>query len=193
MIDLSHHWFSVVGWGALIVGLGHIALKQSIRKHPDLQHRLDVLWIRLPLIGHFVQQTCLARWTRTLATLFTAGIVLTQAIEHITSITGNWAYAEATRDIHQQILQGRALSQALNTHMEFFPALWVQMCAIGEESGALDRMLSNVADYAEQEVQATVTSLSKLVEPAIMVVLGVLVGGLVMALYLPIFEMGQVV
>ena len=193
VIDLSHHWFSVVGWGALIVGLGHIALKQSIRKHPDLQHRLDVLWIRLPLIGHFVQQTCLARWTRTLATLFTAGIVLTQAIEHITSITGNWAYAEATRDIHQQILQGRALSQALNTHMEFFPALWVQMCAIGEESGALDRMLSNVADYAEQEVQATVTSLSKLVEPAIMVVLGVLVGGLVMALYLPIFEMGQVV
>ena len=193
VIDVSHHWFRLTAWGVLIGGLIHFGVRQLIRKQPDLRHRLDVWWLRLPLIGPFVRQACVARWTRTLATLFSAGIALTQAVEHITPITGNWAYAQATRNIHQHILQGRALSQALSIHAELFPPMLVQMCAIGEESGALDQMLSNVADHAEQEIQASVTYLSKLVEPAIMVVLGVLVGGLVMALYLPIFEMGQVV
>ena len=193
VIDVSHHWFGLAVWGLLIGGLVQLGVRQLIRKQPTLQHRLDVLWLRLPLIGPFVRQACVARWTRTLATLFSAGIALTQAVEHITPITGNWAYAQATHDIHQHILQGRALSQALGMHAELFPAMLIQMCAIGEESGSLDQMLSKVADHAEQEVQASVTYLSKLVEPAIMVVLGVLVGGLVMALYLPIFEMGQVV
>lgn len=193
VIDASHLWlpFSAV---AAVLGLtAYTLLRWMIRKQPALSQRIDRLWLQLPWIGQFVKQTCVARWVRTLATLFSAGITLTQAIEHIEPITGNWVYAQATRSIHQQILQGRALSKALRAHPDLFPTLLVQMCTIGETSGALEQMLKQVAEHAEQEVQSTVSNLSKLMEPAIMVVLGVLVGGLVMALYLPIFEMGQVV
>ena len=193
VIDMSHHWFAYSA-RSLVIGIGcYLALRQHIQKRPTLQRRIDHLWLELPVLGHFIRQTCVARWTRTLATLFSAGIALTTAIEHIEPITGNLAYAAATRDLHRQLLQGRALSQAMAEHPTLFPPMLVQMCAIGEESGALDHMLAKVADHAEQDVQTTVAYLSKLVEPAIMVVLGVLVGGLVMALYLPIFEMGQVV
>lgn len=193
VIQLSHHWL-VFALSALgITSLTGWALRQYAGKHPQVQQHLDALWIRAPWLGRFVRQTCIARWARTLATLFGAGIPLTQAIEQLQPITGNWLYESATQDIHRQLLQGVALSQALAQHPMLFTPMLVQMCAIGEESGALDDMLSKVASHAEAEVEQTVTYLSKLVEPAIMVVLGVLVGGLVMALYLPIFEMGQVV
>ena len=193
VIDMSHHGLRYCAWALLIGTVCAVFLRHHFRKRPQWQHHVEQLWVKLPVVGPFARQTCVARWSRTLATLFSAGIPLSQAMEHLTPITGNWAYVSATRHMHQQILQGRALSQALAGHPTLFPPMLIQMCAIGEESGALDHMLHHVADHAEQEVQASVTYLSKLVEPAIMVVLGILVGGLVMALYLPIFEMGQVV
>jgi type IV pilus assembly protein PilC len=193
VIDISHHWFSWMSALLLIAGGVRLLFKHQIQSHPKLQHRIDALWLQAPLIGRFMQQTCIARWTRTLATLFGAGIPLAQAISHLENITGNCLYQEATHRIHDQLLQGIALSQALTQHPLLFTPMLMQMCAIGEESGQLDHMLCQVATHAENEVEQTVTYLSKLVEPAIMVVLGILVGGLVMALYLPIFEMGQVV
>ena len=193
VIDISHHWFSWMSALLFIASGVRLLFKHQIQSHPQLQHRVDALWLHAPLIGRFIQQTCIARWTRTLATLFGAGIPLIQAISHLENITGNSLYQKATRHIHDQLLQGIALSQAITQHPLLFTPMLMQMSAIGEESGELDHMLGQVATHAENEVEQTVTYLSKLVEPAIMVILGVLVGGLVMALYLPIFEMGQVV
>ena len=193
VIQLSHHWLVFALSAIGITSLTGWALREYAGKHPQVRQHLDALWVKTPWLGRLVRQTCIARWTRTLATLFGAGIPLVQAIEQVQPITGNWLYESATQDIHHQLLQGVALSQALAKHPLLFTPMLMQMCAIGEESGALDDMLSKVASHAEAEVEQTVTDLSKLVEPAIMVVLGILVGGLVMALYLPIFEMGQVV
>ena len=193
VIQLSHHWLVFALSAIGITSLTGWALREYAGKHPQVRQHLDALWVKTPWVGRFVRQTCIARWTRTLATLFGAGIPLVQAIEQVQPITGNCLYESATQDIHHQLLQGVALSQALAKHPLLFTPMLMQMCAIGEESGALDDMLSKVASHAEAEVEQTVTDLSKLVEPAIMVVLGILVGGLVMALYLPIFEMGQVV
>lgn len=139
------------------------------------------------------RHACTARWTRTLATLFAAGVPLTEALEAVQGVTGHLLFQDATQTIQTQLIHGRALSQALESTQGLFPTMVVQMCAIGEESGALDHMLEKTAEHYEREVESTVSRLSTLLEPFIMVVLGVLIGGLVMALYLPIFQLGQVV
>jgi type IV pilus assembly protein PilC len=128
-----------------------------------------------------------------LATLFSAGVPLTDALDAVQDITGHLWFQIATQNIRQQLIQGQALSQALDRTGGLFPSMVVQMCAIGEESGALEHMLEKTAEHYEREVDNTVARLSTLLEPFIMVVLGVLIGGLVMALYLPIFQLGQVV
>jgi type IV pilus assembly protein PilC len=134
-----------------------------------------------------------ARWTRTLATMFAAGVPLTEALKAVQSVTGHMLFQSATQTIQAQLIEGHALSHALEHTQGLFPSMVVQMCAIGEESGALDHMLEKTAEHYEREVDSTVARLSTLLEPFIMVVLGVLIGGLVMALYLPIFQLGQVV
>ena len=149
--------------------------------------------LRLPIAGPLIRNACTARWTRTLSTLFAAGVPLTEALDAVQGVTGHMLFQEATQTMQAQLIQGPALSRALEGTEGLFPPMVVQMCAIGEESGALDHMLEKTAEHYEREVDSTVARLSTLLEPFIMVVLGLLIGGLVMALYLPIFQLGQVV
>lgn len=168
-------------------------LHRLIQKHMHWQRYLHGLLLRVPIAGTLTRNTCIARWTRTLATLFAAGVPLTEALEAVQGVTGHLLFQSATQDIQAQLIQGRALSEGLDSTHGLFPSMVVQMCAIGEESGALDHMLEKTAEHYEREVDSTVARLSTLLEPFIMVVMGLLIGGLVMALYLPIFQLGQVV
>ena len=193
VIALSEGVQSYGIWLALVALISTLALKRAVGQRTHWQRYVHSLVLRLPIVGTLTQQACTARWTRTLATLFAAGVPLTEALEAIQDVTGNLLFQAATQDIQIQLVQGHALSSALENTQGLFPSMVVQMCAIGEESGALDHMLQKTAEHYEREVDSTVARLSTLLEPFIMVVLGVLIGGLVMALYLPIFQLGQVV
>jgi type IV pilus assembly protein PilC len=187
---------SVEEYGLLVLSLCIVSmwwLKRQLTQRWHWRHCLQGWLLRIPIAGPLTCHACTARWTRTLATLFSAGIPLTDALEAVQGVTGHLWFQAATQNIRQQLIQGRALSQALDSTNDLFPNMVVQMCAIGEESGALDHMLEKTAEHYEREVDSTVARLSTLLEPFIMVVLGVLIGGLVMALYLPIFQLGQVV
>ncbi len=193
VIGLSAGW-QRHGWTLLLLVLLAIwGLQQWAKRSTTLQWRLHGWVLHLPIAGTLVRQACMARWTRTLATLFAAGITLTDALDAVKGVAGNLHYQAATESMHTQLMQGRSLAQALESTNGLFSPMVVQMCAIGEESGALDRMLDKTAEHYEREVTATVAKLSTLMEPFIMVVLGLLIGGLVVALYLPIFQLGQVV
>ena len=168
-------------------------LKRQFQRRANWQTHLHRLWLHIPIAGTLTRHACTARWTRTLATLFVSGIPLTEALESLKNVTGNRSFQTATSAIQEQLMRGISLSQALDQTQGLFPSMLIQMCAIGEESGALDHMLEKTAEHYEQDVDNTVARLSTLLEPVIMVVLGVLIGGLVMALYLPIFQLGQVV
>jgi type IV pilus assembly protein PilC len=168
-------------------------LNRRMRKKTTWQHHVHKLCLKAPIAGPLIRHACAARWTRTLATLFSAGLPLTDALSSVSGITGNLLFQAATHNIQIQLLQGTSLSQAIEHAGNLFPPMVAQMCAIGEESGALDLMLTKTAEHYEREVDNTVARLSTLLEPFIMVVLGLLIGGLVMALYLPIFQLGQVV
>jgi type IV pilus assembly protein PilC len=193
VIDLSSGW-QRHGWTALLGVLASIwAFKAWARRSKTLQWRLDGWILQLPIAGTLLRQACMARWARTLATLFAAGITLTDALDAVKGVTGNSRYQNATESMHSQLMRGRSLAQAVEESEGLFSPLVAQMCAIGEESGALDRMLDKTAEHYERDVAATVAKLSTLMEPFIMVVLGLLIGGLVVALYLPIFQLGQVV
>jgi len=139
-----------------------------------------------------IRKSCIARWCRTLATMFAAGVPLVESLDSVAGAAGNYVYYAATKKIQQEVSTGTNLTTAM-TNSGVFPSMVLQMCAIGEESGALDAMLSKVADFFEQEVDEAVESLSSLMEPMIMVVLGGLIGGIVVAMYLPIFKMGQAI
>lgn len=193
VIGLSAAW-QRHGWTFLLgVLLAIWASQQWAKRSTTLQWRLHGWVLQLPIAGSLTRQACMARWTRTLATLFAAGITLTDALDAVKGVTGNLRYQAATETMHSLLMQGRSLAQALENTNGLFSPMVVQMCAIGEESGALDRMLDKTAEHYEREVTATVAKLSTLMEPFIMVVLGLLIGGLVVALYLPIFQLGQVV
>ena len=180
-------------WLIGLILIGSWSLKQQVRQRIHWRRYLHSLLLRMPIAGPLTRHACTARWTRTLATLFAAGVPLTEALEAVQGVTGHLLFQAATQGIQTQLIQGQALSHALENTKGLFPAMVVQMCAIGEESGALDHMLEKTADHYEREVDNTVARLSTLLEPFIMVVLGLLIGGLVMALYLPIFQLGQVV
>jgi type IV pilus assembly protein PilC len=184
----NHGWQWLLG--LLVV---YFALQQWALKSARLQAYKHRVWLHLPLAGSLVRQSCLARWTRTLATLLRAGIPLTEGLGAVTGVTGNLHYAVATQRIQSQLMQGQSLTHALEQHASLFQPMLIQMCAIGEESGTLDDMLDKAAHHFETSVTRTVAQLSVLVEPFLMVVLGLLVGGMVMALYLPIFQMGQAI
>jgi type IV pilus assembly protein PilC len=162
--------------------------KRSIK----MQASMDRMFLRLPIFGDIIRKATMARWTRTLSTMFAAGVPLVEALESVGGASGNYVYVQATRKIQSEVTTGTSLTVAMQ-NSDVFPNMVIQMVAIGEESGALDAMLSKVADFYEQEVDDAVDALSSLMEPMIMVVLGTLIGSMVIAMYLPIFKMGQAV
>lgn len=157
-----------------------------------MQYALDRLFLKVPVFGKLIEKASIARWSRTLATMFAAGVPLVEALESVAGAAGNRVYYDATKKIQNEVSTGTGLTVAMQ-NTDVFPNMVLQMVAIGEESGALDSMLGKVADFFEREVDEAVDALSSLMEPIIMVVLGTLIGGLVIAMYLPIFKLGQVV
>ncbi len=153
---------------------------------------IDRMMLKIPIIGPILVKAAIARFARTLSTMFAAGVPLVEAMESVAGATGNIVYEQATMRMKDEVATGLRLQRAMeNTGL--FPNMVVQMIAVGEESGSLDEMASKVADFYELEVDSAVDSLSSLLEPLIMVILGVLVGGLVIAMYLPIFKLGAVI
>lgn len=157
-----------------------------------MQFFMDRLMLKIPVFGDLIRKATIARWTRTLSTMFAAGVPLVEALDSVAGAAGNRVYYNATKKIQQEVSTGSSLTVSMQ-NSGVFPNMVLQMCAIGEESGSLDGMLSKVADFFEREVDDAVDALSSLMEPMIMVVLGVVIGGLVIAMYLPIFKMGQAV
>ena len=149
--------------------------------------------LRLPVIGKILHKAALARFTRTLSTMFAAGVPLVEAMESVAGATGNIVFQEAVMKMREQVATGQQLHLCMQERMDLFPNMAVQMIAIGEESGALDDMSAKVAEFYEAEVDNLVDNLSTLLEPMIMAILGILVGGLVTAMYLPIFQMGNAI
>jgi type IV pilus assembly protein PilC len=164
----------------------------TYKRSTKMQQALDRLILRVPVFGDVIRKASIARWCRTLSTMFAAGVPLVESLDSVAGSAGNYVYYEATKRIQSEVSTGTGLTVAMqNTNV--FPNMVLQMTAIGEESGALDQMLSKVADFFEAEVDDAVDALSSLMEPLIMVVLGGLIGGLVIAMYLPIFKMGSAI
>ncbi|HEX9571755.1 MAG TPA: type II secretion system F family protein [Burkholderiales bacterium] len=183
-----NYWYVI--FPAVIGGVvGFLALwKRSI----PVQVFMDRMILRVPVFGDLVKKSTIARWTRTLSIMFAAGVPLVEALDSVGGASGNYVYLVATKEIQRKVSTGTSLTTSMQ-EANVFPNMVVQMVAIGEESGALDSMLSKVADFFEQEVDDAVDALTSLMEPMIMVVLGVLIGGMVIAMYLPIFKIGQAV
>ena len=181
-------WWAIFGGVGFGVWFFFYTWKRSVK----MQNLLDRWFLRIPVFGPLIRKATIARWTRTLSTMFAAGVPLVEALESVAGAAGNYVYYEATKKIQQEVSAGISLTVAM-TNTNVFPNMVIQMVSIGEESGSLDGMLSKVADFFEQEVDDAVEALSSLMEPMIMVVLGILIGGMVIAMYLPIFKMGQAV
>jgi type IV pilus assembly protein PilC len=186
--------FFVANWYFIFGGLfgGFYLFFQAWRRSVPMQRRMDAILLKVPIFGEVVKKATIARWTRTLATMFAAGVPLVESLDSVGGAAGNAVYQDATRKIQTEVSTGTSLTIAMQ-NSDVFPNMVTQMVAIGEESGALDQMLGKVADFYEDEVDEAVKSLSSLMEPLIMVILGVLIGGLVVAMYLPIFKLGSVV
>ena len=182
------YWYLIIG----SISLGSMMFVRTWKRSAAMQARTDRLMLRLPLLGEIVRKAIIARWTRTLSTMFSAGVPLVESLESVGGASGNVVYVEATRRISTSVKSGTSLTMAMQS-TQIFPPMVTQMVAIGEESGALDQMLHKVAEFYEDEVDVAVASLSSLMEPIIMVILGGLIGGLVVAMYLPIFKLGSVV
>jgi type IV pilus assembly protein PilC len=165
---------------------------QSWKRSLKMQRFMDRLLLKAPIFGDVIRKATIARWTRTLATMFSAGVPLVESLDSVGGAAGNAVYLDATKRIQTEVSTGTSLTTAMQ-NSDVFPNMVIQMVQIGEESGALDQMLGKVADFYEEEVDEAVASLSSLMEPLIMVILGVLIGGLVIAMYLPIFKLGAVV
>jgi type IV pilus assembly protein PilC len=192
VIDMSN-WFQANWWLMLLVmGATGVGLFQAKQRSLRFAHALDRLSLKLPVIGDILDKSATARFARTLATMFAAGTPLVEAMKSVAGACGNIVYYDAVLKMRDEIATGTQLQVAMRD-TRLFPNMVVQMVAIGEESGALDSMLGKVADWYEQEVDDAVDALTSLLEPLIMAVLGVVIGGLVVAMYLPIFKMGQVV
>ena len=186
--------FFVTWWWAIFggIGAGLWFFFYTWARSRKLQKVMDRIFLRLPVFGPVIEKGVLARWARTLATMFAAGVPLVEALESVGGASGNVVFEEATDAIRTEVSTGVGLTVAMQ-NSGVFPSMVLQMTAIGEESGSLDSMLSKVADFYEEEVDNAVKALSSLMEPIIMAFLGIIIGGLVVAMYLPIFKMGQVV
>ncbi len=184
----TSYWYLIFG----TLGGGFWLFFNTWRRSEKMQDFMDRLMLKLPVFGDLIRKATIARWTRTLATMFAAGVPLVEALDSVAGAAGNRVYYLATKKIQQEVSTGSSLTVSMQ-NSQVFPNMVLQMCAIGEESGSLDGMLSKVADFFEAEVDDAVDALASLMEPMIMAVLGVVIGGLVIAMYLPIFKMGQAV
>ncbi len=192
VIDVSY-FIRNRGWLIVIVIVGSVVFfLKAKRRYRGVQHFVDRVALKLPVIGVILDKSSVARFARTLATTFAAGVPLVEALESVAGACGNVVYEGAVLKMRDEVATGQRLQIAME-NTELFPNMVNQMIAVGEESGSLDDMASKVADFYEEEVDNAVDSMSSLLEPLIMSILGVLVGGLVIAMYLPIFKMGQVV
>ena len=184
-----------VQWWWLIfggIGFGFYFFMQAWKRNEKMQMFMDRLLLKLPIFGELIEKSVIARWTRTLSTMFAAGVPLVEALDSVGGASGNSVYKLATDKIQQEVSTGTSLTTAM-TNVHIFPSMVLQMSAIGEESGSLDHMLGKAADFYEAEVDEMVAGLSSLMEPIIIVVLGTIIGGIVVSMYLPIFKLGQVV
>ena len=186
--------FFVAYWWAIFGSIGGSLwfFFYTWKRSTKMQHIMDRFMLKLPVFGTLLEKSAIARWTRTLSTMFAAGVPLVEALDSVAGAAGNVIFYDATKKIQSEVSTGTSLTNSMQ-NVDLFPNMVLQMVAIGEESGALDAMLGKVADFYEAEVDDMVDALSSLMEPVIMVVLGVLIGGLVVAMYLPIFKMGQAV
>jgi type IV pilus assembly protein PilC len=182
------YWWLI--FGSLFGGV--YFFREAWRRSERVQQLMDRLLLRLPIFGTLVEKSCVARWTRTLSTMFAAGVPLVEALDSVGGATGNSVYAKATTKIQQEVSTGSGLTAAMG-NARIFPSMVLQMCEIGEEAGSIDHMLGKAADFYESEVDDMVAGLSSLMEPIIIVILGTMIGGIVVAMYLPIFKLGQVV
>ena len=182
------YWWAIFGG---IAGAFYTFFYFWKRSRP-MQAFMDRLLLRLPIFGELIRKATIARWSRTLSTMVAAGVPLVEALNSVAGAVGNAVYFDATKNIQREVSTGNSLTVSMQ-NTEVFPSMVIQMVSIGEEAGSLDAMLSKVADFYEAEVDDAVEALSSLMEPIIMVVLGTLIGGMVIAMYLPIFKMGQVV
>lgn len=184
---VKYGWVMIVA--IILAGFGLYKLHQ---KSPAFQKRVDSIMLRLPIFGPIVRKATIARWSRTTATLFAAGVPLVEVLDSVAGAAGNILYEEATKNIQAKVTQGLSLTSSMQS-TEMFPNMIIQMAAIGEESGSLDDMLNKAAEFYEEEVDNSVSQLSSLMEPVIMVVLGSTIGVLLVAMYLPLFNLGNVV
>ena len=191
VVELSRsfqkNWWIIVGTA---VG-GIVFLVFTYKRSRKLQRLMDRVLLRLPIIGVIMRKATIARFSRTLATMFGAGVPLVESLDSVAGASGNRVYYEGILKIKNEVSTGQQLATAMSA-TDLFPNMVVQMVAIGEESGELETMLTKVADFYEQEVDDAVAALSSLIEPAIIVVLGVVIGGMVVAMYMPIFKMAAV-
>ena len=184
----TEYWYLIFGG---LIG-GFYFLMQAWRRNEKVQRFMDRVMLKMPIFGALVEKSVVARWTRTLSTMFAAGVPLVEALDSVGGASGNSVYAIATEKIQQEVSTGTSLTNAM-TNANLFPSMVLQMCAIGEESGSIDHMLGKAADFYEAEVDDMVAGLSSLMEPIIIVILGTIIGGIVVSMYLPIFKLGQVV
>ena len=186
--------FFVAYWWLIFGGIGGgvYFFMQAWQRNVKMQRFMDRALLKVPVFGVLIEKSCIARWTRTLATMFAAGVPLVEALDSVGGAAGNSKFADATEKIQQEVSTGTSLTAAM-TNANLFPTMVLQMCAIGEESGSVDHMLGKAADFYEAEVDEMVAGLSSLMEPIIIVFLGTLIGGIVVSMYLPIFKLGQVV
>jgi type IV pilus assembly protein PilC len=185
---MRSYWYILFG---AIGGIIYFFI-QAWRRSPEIQKSIDRGLLKVPVFGEIIRKATIARWTRTLGTMFAAGVPLVEALDSVGGASGNAVYTEATKRIQSQVSTGTSLTVAMQ-EAGVFPPLVTQLVSIGEESGSLEHMLSKVADFFEAEVDDAVAAMSSLIEPILIVFLGVIIGGIVIAMYLPIFKMGQVV
>ncbi len=183
-----HYWWLIFG----SIGGGLYFFFQTWKRSVPMQRRMDRLLLKLPVFGDLLFKSAVARWTRTLATMFAAGVPLVEALDSVGGAAGNAVFADATEQIQRDVSTGTSLTTSMQS-ANLFPVMVLQMSAIGEESGSLDQMLGKAADFYEEEVDESVKALSSLMEPFIIVILGTIIGGIVVSMYLPIFKLGQVV
>ncbi len=186
--------FFVKWWWLIFGGIGGglYFFMQAWRRSEKMQKVMDRILLKIPVFGTLIEKSCIARWTRTLSTMFAAGVPLVEALDSVGGASGNSLYMDATMRIQQEVSTGTSLTAAMQ-NANLFPSMVIQMTAIGEESGSIDHMLGKAADFYEAEIDDMVAGLSSLMEPIIIVFLGTIVGGIVVSMYLPIFKLGAVV
>jgi type IV pilus assembly protein PilC len=194
LIVIAMSEFFVKFWWAIFgaIGGGIYFFIQTWKRSEKMQKRMDRLLLKVPVFGDLMYKSAVARWTRTLSTMFAAGVPLVEALDSVGGASGNAVFQEATEQIQRDVSTGSALTTSMQT-TGIFPTMVLQMASIGEESGSLDHMLAKAAEFYEDEVDEAVKALSSLMEPFIIVILGGLIGGIVVSMYLPIFKLGQVV